>query len=843
VTLLSRGGSASDRDHERAIRELERAWSSKRGLPGFASAVNHKQIGMRFVWTGVAFLLVGGVEGLLLRIQLARSENTFLGPELYNQIFTMHGTTMMFLFAVPVLEGLAMYLTPLQIGTRDLPFPRLNAFGYWVYLAGGLLLNWSLVTGSIPDSGWFAYVPLTGPEFSPTRALDFWLLGVTFVEIAGIIGAIELIVVILRFRAPGMTLGRIPLFVWSVLVMAGMILIAFPFVITASLLLELERKFGAPFYDPEWGGNPLLWQHLFWIFGHPEVYIILLPAIGVVSAVVAAHVGRRIVAYPLVVASLLAIAIISFGLWVHHMFAVGLPVMVISLFAVASYFIAIPSGIQVFAWIATVWDGRPRWTTPMWFVVGFLFIFVLGGITGVMVATAPWDLQSHDTFFVVAHFHYVLIGGMVFPLLAGLHHWFPKMTGRLPSDAAGKVSAAVMFVGFNVTFFPQHWLGMQGMLRRVYTYDRDLGWDTSNLVSTIGAFVLAAGFVIFFANLAWAWRAGPTAGADPYTADSLEWIAASPPQAHNFHVIPTVSSVSPAWDRRPADLAPEVLDAIEVTGRPWRNRREVVQTSVVDAVPERIVALPGTSYWPLVAATALATAIVGVLVDWWTLSAAGVIGLAASLIGWNESNRRASSQELSRLDPDDPQLHERHDADSVFAEYTSVGRSAVWWASLLGAAALATITGAMVYAYGYLWLSADDWPLGGQDPRPLGEPLLALGLLAGAWLLAPTTNRGRLAATVSAAAAVAAVVVQVAALVGSDVTIDADAYQALVVTLEGWSAVVLGSAVAVRLAAVVLMGPGRRIDSLRDADRAFFTCAVLMWGAVWVTLHAGARWL
>jgi hypothetical protein len=317
--------------------------------------------------------------------------------------------------------------------------------------------------------------PLTGPEFSPGAGIDFWLFGVTLLEISGIIGALELVVLILRFRAPGMSLRRIPLFSWSALVMASMILFAFPFVIAASSLLEIERKLGAPFYDPGGGGDPLLWQHLFWIFGHPEVYIMLIPAAGIISAVVAAHVKRPIVAYPLVVAALVGIAVASFGLWVHHMFTVGLPVLVLSLFAIASFFIAVPSGIQVFAWIATVWEGRPVWRTPLWFAAGFLFIFVLGGITGVMVATAPFDTQAHDSFFVVAHFHYVLIGGVVFPLFAGLHHWFPKFTGRLPSETAGKVAFWLMFVGFNVTFFPQHWLGLQGMVRRTYTYPGGFG--------------------------------------------------------------------------------------------------------------------------------------------------------------------------------------------------------------------------------------------------------------------------------------------------------------------------------------------------------------------------------
>jgi cytochrome c oxidase subunit I+III len=632
--------ATATRTRAEAVADLELAWSSKPGLPGFLSAVNHKQIGLRFIWTAVAFLVIGGIEGLLIRIQLARADGTLLGPEAYNQVFTMHGTTMMFLFAVPVLEGLAMYLAPLQVGTRDMPFPRLNAFGYWIYLFGGVLLNWSWLTGSVPDGGWFAYTPLTGPEFSPDRSLDFWLLGVTFVEIAGIVGAIELIVVILRFRAPGMSLGRVPLFSWSVLVMGAMMLIAFPFVIAASTLLEVERKFGAPFFDTSGGGNPLLWQHLFWIFGHPEVYIMLLPATGIVSAVVAAHVRRPIVAYPLVVAALVGIAIASFGLWVHHMFAVGLPVLVLSLFAVASYFIAVPSGIQVFAWIATMWEGRPRWGTPLWFVAGFLVIFVLGGITGVMVATAPFDLQAHDSFFVVAHFHYVLIGGVVFPVFAGLHHWFPKLTGRLPSEALGKVAFWLMFVGFNVTFFPQHWLGLQGMARRTYTYVAEDGWDAANLVSTVGAFVIAAGVAVFLANLARAWRWGPLSGDDPWAADSLEWATTSPPAQHNFERIPLVGSRSPLWDDARPDLDPGVVQGVLSLSRPYRGRREVVRTSMLDGRPQAIVVLPGPSYWPFLTALALTVAIVGILVDWWVLAGAGGAATLVALVGWLTSDRR-----------------------------------------------------------------------------------------------------------------------------------------------------------------------------------------------------------
>ncbi|HSL73959.1 MAG TPA: cytochrome c oxidase subunit I [Ilumatobacteraceae bacterium] len=820
--------------------EIEAAWSSKPGLPGFLSAVNHKQIGLRFIWTGVAFLLIGGVEAILLRIQLMRADNDFLAPDTYNQLFTMHGTTMMFLFAVPLLEGLAMYLTPLQIGTRDLPFPRLNAFGYWVYVAGGLLLNWSLITGSVPDGGWFAYVPLTGPEFSPSRALDFWLLGVTFVEIAGIVGAIELIVVILRFRAPGMSLGRMPLFVWSVLVMAAMMLVAFPFVVVASTLLELERKFGAPFYDAASGGNPLLWQHLFWIFGHPEVYIMLLPATGVVSAVVAVHVGRRIVAYPLVAASLIGIAIVSFGLWVHHMFAVGLPVMVLALFAMASYFIAIPSGIQVFAWIATIWEGRPRWTAPMWFVVGFFVIFVLGGITGIMVASAPWDLQAHDTFFVVAHFHYVIIGGVVFPMLAALHHWFPKMTGRLPSELVGKVSCAVLFVGFNVTFFPQHWLGLQGMARRVYTYDASLGWETSNLWSTIGSFVLAAGFAVFFGNLAYAWRRGAIAGPDPWRGDTLEWATASPPAAHGHDVIPVVGSLSPQWETGDPGLSADVLDAVGVTGTAWRGRREVIRTSVLDARPEAIVSLPGPSYWPLISTAALTLAIIGVLVDWVLLAAAGGVALLVTFVAWGESNRRAVAADGDG-EHDDDLGQARRAAGSTFALHAPAASTAVSMGAWLAVAVVGVLTGGFAYAYYYLRLSATSWPLDGSGPDALGGPALAAVLVVTALFGASTIERGWIRSLLAWLAFAGAVVVQLVSLAASGVSISTDAYGAAVVTLTAWSAIVAGAALVVRGAGVVHAARGHWSASLAEADRPIWIGAGTVWLVLFAIVHLTPR--
>jgi cytochrome c oxidase subunit I+III len=616
------------------IDRLAAAWGTPRGLPGWLSAVNHKQIGRRFVFTALAFLLIGGFQSMLMRWQLGGPEQSVLGPEAYNELFTMHGTTMMFLFAVPILEGLGMYLVPLMVGARDLPYPRLNAFGYWLYLFGGILLYWSFVTGSVPDGGWFAYTPLSSITHSPGRELDYWLLGVTFVEISGILGAIELVIVVLRHKVPGMALHRLPLFVWSQLVMAVMVLFAFPAVVTASLLLEVERKTGAPFYIPEGGGNPLLWQHLFWIFGHPEVYIMLLPATGMVSAIVPVFARRPIIGYSAIVISQVAIAVLSFGLWVHHMFTTGLPPLVLAFFAVSSALIAIPSGVQVFAWLATLRFGRPRWTTPLLFVGGFVVIFVLGGITGVMVAAFPFDAQVHDSYFVVAHFHYVLIGGVVFPLFGALHHWWPKMVGRQPSEGLGKTAFWVMFVGFNVTFFPQHLLGFWGMPRRFYTYPEAYGWATLNLVSSLGAVVFAAGVLVFVVNLVRTGLTGPPAVDDPWGADTLEWTTSSPPPPYNFAVPVVVRSRQPVWEPAPAGTDPDVEAVMARLADPPPGAREQHITTAVDARYLGVTHLPGPSMWPLVTALTMAVLLVGVLVDSVPLAVVGIVGSVGAVIGW-----------------------------------------------------------------------------------------------------------------------------------------------------------------------------------------------------------------
>ncbi len=611
---------------------LTRTWERNRGVLGWLSAVNHKDIGRRFIYTALVFLFIGGLEALAMRTQLARASSDLLTEEFYNQLFTMHGTTMMFLFVVPILEGLAMYFAPLMLGARDMPFPRLNAFGYWSYLAGGVFVYVSFLTGEVPDGGWFAYVPLTDSEFSPGRNLDFWLLGVTLVEVSGIVGALEIVVLVLKHKVPGMALHRMPLFVWSVLVMAVMMLIAFPVLLTASVLLELQRKFGLPFYDSSAGGDPLLWQHLFWIFGHPEVYIQFIPAAGIVSTVVSSAARRPIVAYRYVVAALVATGIASFGLWVHHMFATGIPFLATTFFTAASLLIAIPSGIQVFAWLATLWQGRVRWSTSLWFVVGFVVIFVLGGITGVMVAVVPFDWQVHDSFFVVAHFHYVLLGGVVFPIFAGLHHWWPKITGRMLDERLGRWTFWLMFVGFNLGFFPQHVLGLEGMPRRVVTYPES-SWELWNMLSTVGSFVLGVGFALFVVNVVLSRRRGALAGDDPWGGPTLEWATTSPPPPYNFRVQPHVHDVSPCWN--PADdVDPSVTSLLEELEVPHDDQRETIGTSIVDAEPDEVVLIAKSSIWPLVVTLAIVAVLCGGLYDLVVPAVVGAVGAAAALVAW-----------------------------------------------------------------------------------------------------------------------------------------------------------------------------------------------------------------
>jgi cytochrome c oxidase subunit 1 len=611
----------------REERALLRTWAHARGVFGWFTEVDHKSIGLRTIVTAFVWFSLAGILAALMRTQLARPENTFLGPDLYNQIFTMHGTTMMFLFAVPVMLGMGIYLVPLMIGARAIAFPRLVAYGYWMFLFGGIFLFTMFLLNVGPDNGWFSYVPLAGPEYGYGKRADVWAQLITFSELSALVTATSLIVTILKLRTPGMSLNRIPLFVWSMLVVSFMVIFAMPAVMISSTALILDRLVATHFYNPAEGGDPLLWQHLFWFFGHPEVYIIFLPGLGIMSEVIATFTGRGILGYPAMVVSLVATAFIGFGVWVHHMFATGLPQLGQSFFTAASIMIVVPTSVQIFNWIATIWSARRlRFATPMLYTLSFFFIFIIGGLTGVMLAAVALDRQVHDTFFVVAHLHYVLIGGAIFPLLGGLEFWFPKMAGRMLSETLGKTAFWLLFAGFNLTFFPMHLLGLQGMPRRVYTYPASMGWAGLNQLATVGAVTLFAGLVVYLYNVITSLRTGAPAGSNPWGAATLEWATASPPPPFNHSPQPTVASREPLWH---TDVAPPRVVGLA------SDKREVLVTYLLDAEPDHRYENPGASVWPFW--TAVSTTLLFV---WSIFQAQGVVwgaiplGIALTLWFW-----------------------------------------------------------------------------------------------------------------------------------------------------------------------------------------------------------------
>ncbi|HEV7488136.1 MAG TPA: cytochrome c oxidase subunit I [Thermoanaerobaculia bacterium] len=620
---------------------LQKTWAPRRGLFSWFFQIDHHSIGRRFLFTAFVWFGCGGILAALMRVQLAKPNNTFLSADRYNQIFTLHGITMMFLFGVPVMEALAVYVIPLMLGTRALAFPRANAYAYYLFLFAGLMVYGALFLDMAPDTGWFSYVPLASPAFAPGKRVDIWAELVNFTEISALIVAVEIVVTILKQRAPGMSIHRMPLYVWSMLVTALMIIFAMPSVMVASNFIGLDRLVGTHIFNPAEGGDVLLWQHLFWFFGHPEVYIIFIPGLGIVSSIVTVFCRRPVFGYTAMVLSLVATAFMGFGLWVHHMFATGLPQSGESFFTAASMMIAIPSGVQIFCWIATIWLGRPSYRPPFMFVLGFFAVFVIGGLSGVMVASVPLDIQLHDTFFVVAHLHYVLIGGAVFPLLGGIFYWFPKMTGRLMHEGLGHASFWLVFIGFNVTFFPMHKLGLSGMPRRVYTYLPETGWGALNLLATIGAGVLGLGMLLFFGNALWNMWRGRAAGADPWGGDTLEWATSSPPPHYNFLRLPVVSGREPLWHE--PERAPVVAGLAA-------DKREVLITHVFDAAPDHRYVYPSPSPWPFVAALATAAMLVGGLFTPWSF-AIGLTVLAIFLTAWFWPSSPAKEGEESADSP------------------------------------------------------------------------------------------------------------------------------------------------------------------------------------------------
>jgi cytochrome c oxidase subunit I len=603
---------------------LDLIWEERPGLLGWLTTVDHKRIGLLYFFTTLAFFAAGGIEALLIRTQLARANGTVLSPEAFNEVMTMHGVTMIFLFIIPMTTGaFGNYLLPLMIGARDMAFPRLNALSYWLFLGGGLFLYGGLFLGRGPNCGWFCYTPLNTRSYDPGLNVDFYALGLIFNSLATTAGAINLIVTSFKLRAPGMSFNRMPLFVFAMLAVSFSLIFALPPLTTDLVFIELQRKIGFHFFDVAHGGEPLLWQHLFWLFGHPEVYIIILPAMGIATSIIPTFARRKMIAFPLVALAELLVAFIGFGVWGHHMFTTGLSVSTLVFFAAASMMVVIPSTIQIYAWLFTVNMGKPEFRAPLLFIGGFIALFVIGGLSGIMFAAIPFDQATTDTYFVVAHFHFIIFGAAVFPILGGMFYWFPKVTGRMYNERLAQASFWVTFAGTMLTFFPMHIVGLLGMTRRVYTYHSGFGWDSYNLAETIGAFVLTAGLVMIFANLFWSRLRGVPAGPDPFHGGTLEWTTTSPPPAYNFAVIPRVTSPYPNWD----------VDERE--GVPLDHGHATQASTVRDGYFDEVLHMPSESGWPIALAFVVGIFFVMVLTTHYVVAGifAGVAGLAVA--AWN----------------------------------------------------------------------------------------------------------------------------------------------------------------------------------------------------------------
>jgi cytochrome c oxidase subunit I+III len=618
---------------QRHVDRLERIWSERPGLLGWLTTTDHKRIGLMYLFTALVFFGAGGVEALLIRTQLIGPNQHVLSPQAYDEMFTMHGITMIFLFVIPMTTGaFGNYLIPLMIGARDMAFPRMNAVSYWIYLCSGIFMYVALAQGHAPNAGWFDYVPLASKHFDPGNNIDFYGYGLIFNGISSTAAAINFIVTIFKMRAPGMSLNRMPLFCFAFLAVAFALVFALPSLSVAALFLELDRQLGFHFYDAAHGGDPLLWQNLFWIFGHPEVYIIILPAFGIATSIIPAFSHRRMVFFPLVALAEILVAFLGFGVWVHHMFTVGFATLTTVYFAAASLIIVIPSAIQLFAWITTILTGTPEFKTPMLFIIGFIIYFIIGGLSGITVAAIPFDQQVHDSYYIIAHFHFVIFGAAVFPILGGMYFWFPKVTGRMYHEGVGKLSFWLTFTGTFVTFFPMHIVGILGMPRRNYTYPPGLGWSLLNFIESIGAYLLAVGLVMIVVNLAVSLFKGPAAGNDPFHGDTLEWSTTSPPPPYNYPVIPTVSSAYPMWDEDDRERDNRRLDRGEGL---LELGHETPATSAEDAILDEILSMPSHSIWPPVSALALAGVFAMLTLHHYWIAAGFLVAGGLSLIGWH----------------------------------------------------------------------------------------------------------------------------------------------------------------------------------------------------------------
>jgi len=698
---------------------------------------NNNAVGIWYTLTAFGMMLFAGVLALIMRTQLAVPENDLVSASTYNQLFTLHGSMMMFLFAVPMFEAVSVLILPQLLGARDLPFPRLSAFGYWSFLIGGVFVAGSIFFDAAPDGGWFMYPPLSTEPSTAGIGADIWMLGLSFIEVSSIAAAVELIVGVLKCRPPGMRLNLMPLYAWYILVVAAMILFAFPPLIAGDLLFEMERLLDWPFFDAKRGGDSLLWQHLFWIFGHPEVYIIFLPSIAIFAMVIPTFAQRHLLGYPWIVLAAVGTGFLSFGLWVHHMFATGLPNISLGFFSAASEAVVIPTAVQIFAFIATLWAGRVVWSTPMLYGAGSLAIFVIGGLTGVMVAVAPFDWQAHDTYFIVAHLHYVLIGGSVIPLFAGLYYYWPLVTAKKLSDRLGRIAFWMMFVGFNLGFFPMHISGLMGMPRRVYTYSEALGVGTLNFMSTLGAYLFAAGVAVVVVDLCLSpWR--QRVQRNPWNAGTLEWLEFSQQENWGVRSVPLIESRYPLWDQH--DFVRQVDEGRYFLPDAEEGYRELMITSVLDASPLQVARIGGPSPIPVIAAIVLGGVfILTTFHFYWAALASGLAALVVFL-WWLWTGTGII-----------PEKTEKHAGlGIVLPLYASGPASSGWWAMFITMIGDATALAGLIFGYFFYWTVHADFPpdpLPGQTGPGLYWPMVALALILAGWVLTiaarETNARGR----------------------------------------------------------------------------------------------------
>jgi len=798
-------------------RRLLAAWETPRGLR-YWSAVNNTEVGVWYTATAFAFFLFAGLLALAMRLQLALPENDLLDADLYNQVFTLHGTVMMFLFAVPIFEALSILLLPQFLGARDLPFPRLSAYGYWSFLIGGVFVCGSLFFGVAPRGGWFMYPPLT-TQFDDGVGADIWLLGLSFIEVASIAAAVELIVGVLKTRPPGMRLNLVPLYAWYVLVVAAMILFAFPPLIAGDLLFELERTLDWPFFDATRGGDPLLWQHLFWIFGHPEVYIVFLPSVALVAMIVPTFAQRPIVGYGWIVLAAVGTGFLSFGLWVHHMFTTGLPAISLGLFAAASEAVAIPTGVQIFCFLATLLAGRVVRTASLLFAVGGLATFVIGGLTGVMVALAPFDLQAHDTFFVVGHLHYVLIGGAVFPTIAGIYYYFPLVRRRMLSERLGRVAFWLAFAGFHLTFFPMHFSGLLGMPRRVFTYPAGLGIDLPNLLSTIGAFVLAAGIGLVALDVLRRFRRGPPAPRNPWKAGTLEWLAETVNVPWGVRSIPEIDGRYPLWDQ--PNLVRDVDEGRFFLPDAEEGKRETIVTSVIDARPIQCLRLPGNSFLPLLAA--VFTGGVFILATfhlWWPALISAALAFCF-VIAWLWTGTSPT-----------PEKETKDVGLGLRLPLHVSGRDSVgWWATFITMLGDTAAFLSLVFGWFFYWTVHERFPPADARGPGLLWPATGAALLLAAWVLTMAARRcNRRDATAAfhaslcggAALAVAGSAALLAGPIEAGMDPTAHVHPAIVFVLVIWTVFHVGLGVVMQLYCCARRVAGRLTARL-DTDLAVTT--------------------